>query len=104
MNSVTFGMKDGPVSPLGWCAVSDQRVSDQRMFRDSHGLEWEVFDEGAWNAALALAWDHPVQRDNPGLLFISSADMRRLWPRPADWRSLSDAALEELCGRAASVH
>jgi hypothetical protein len=79
------------------------RMSSERIFKDSTGLEWEVYDESNWNSALALAWDHPPQRENPGLLFISSRDLRRLWPAPTGWEALSDEELEKLCGRATSL-
>ncbi|HUF27899.1 MAG TPA: hypothetical protein VMM18_13065 [Gemmatimonadaceae bacterium] len=74
-----------------------------RIFIDSTGTEWEVFDESEWNAGLALAFEHPVSAENPGLLFVSSVDLRRLWPRPAGWKESSDGQLEDLCGRAVSL-
>ncbi|GAC1514088.1 MAG: hypothetical protein NVS1B4_00930 [Gemmatimonadaceae bacterium] len=73
-----------------------------RIFRDSDGEEWEVYDEGVWNAALAMI-DFPVQTDNPGLLFISSHDMRRMRPRPEAWADLSDDDLTALCRGATSL-
>lgn len=75
----------------------------ERIFTDSSGIEWEVFDEGEWNAGIALAFDLPLPSSNPGLLFVSSRDLRRLWPRPDGWRQLEDAALEQFCQRAASL-
>jgi hypothetical protein len=92
----------GSDRPALGVARSD-RMSSERIFKDSTGLEWEVYDESHWNAALALAWDHPPQRDNPGLLFISSRDLRRLWPAPPGWETLTDEELEKLCARAASL-
>ena len=80
-----------------------ERMSSERIFRDSTGIEWEVYDESSWNSALALAWDHPPQRENPGLLFISSRDLRRMWPAPAGWQELTDQELERLCDRATSL-
>ncbi|HVE80207.1 MAG TPA: hypothetical protein VNA89_15180 [Gemmatimonadaceae bacterium] len=77
--------------------------SHTRIFKDATGLEWEVYDEGSWHAALVLAWDYPPQTENPGLLFISSRDIRRLWPAPPGWETLADAQLEELLARAASL-
>ncbi|GAC1691341.1 MAG: hypothetical protein NVS9B3_09920 [Gemmatimonadaceae bacterium] len=73
-----------------------------RVFRDGDGEEWEVYDEGIWNAALAMI-DFPVHPDNPGLLFISSRDMRRVHPRPAGWDDLSDDDLAALCRSADSL-
>lgn len=72
----------------------------QRLFTDSHGIEWEVFDESDWSLGLALAFDHPLPADEPGLLFISVEGMRRLHPRPVQWRELPDSELEALCARA----
>lgn len=77
--------------------------SHTRIIKDSTGLEWEVYDEGSWHAALALAWDHPPQTENPGLLFISSRDIRRLWPAPAGWEALDDAAVLKLLEGATSL-
>ena len=78
-------------------------MTGQRIFKDVDGIEWEVFDEGEWNASLAIAFDLPLPSSNPGLLFVSSRDLRRLWPRPDGWRELEDAALEQCCQRAASL-
>lgn len=75
-----------------------------RLFVDPDGVEWEVFDESEWSVGLALAFDHLPQPENPGLLFVSSRDMRRLWPSPESWRGLGDEALVTLCSRASSVH
>lgn len=79
-------------------------MSTTRLIVDHEGVEWEVFDESEWSVGLALAFDHLPQSENPGLLFISSRDMRRLWPSPEQWRGLADDALVSLCSRAASVH
>ena len=78
-------------------------VTRERIFVDSAGIEWEVFDEGEWNASLALAFDLPLPSANPGLLFVSARDLRRLWPRPEGWRDASDQELEAWCARAASL-
>lgn len=86
--------------PSGGVAMT----TGERIFVDSTGTEWEVFDEGEWNASLALAFDLPVPSANPGLLFVSSRDMRRLWPRPDGWRDVGDAELEAWCGRARSLY
>ena len=75
----------------------------ERIFRDSTGIEWEVFDESDWNASIALAFDLPTPSSNPGLLFVSSRDLRRVWPRPDAWRELPDEALESLCDRGKSL-
>ena len=85
--------------PSGGVAMSTR----ERIFVDSRGIEWEVFDESEWNASLALAFDMPLPSANPGLLFVSSRDMRRLWPRPDGWREVGDAQLEAWCGGARSL-
>jgi hypothetical protein len=66
-------------------------------------MEWEAYDESDWGAAGALDWDHNAQVSNPGLLFRSRADWRRLWPSPGEWWKLPDEGLEDLCRRAASL-
>jgi hypothetical protein len=74
-----------------------------RLFVDSAGVEWEVYDESQWTIAWALDWEYPPQADNPGLLFDSALGRRRIFPCPPDWRSLSDAELETLLRRARSL-
>ena len=74
-----------------------------RTFRDNRGTEWEVYDESDWGARGPLDWDYLPQSANPGLIFVSALDMRRLWPAPPNWHSLSDAELNEACCRAVSV-
>ena len=76
---------------------------DERTFRDSGGTEWEVFDERTDSPRRALECDYPVQRAEPGLVFISVAGRKRLWPCPADWQLLPDEVLEHLCARAAAL-
>lgn len=74
-----------------------------RILVDAHGVEWEVYDEAESTLALALDWDHRPQPDDPGLIFSSAVDRRRLWPCPRDWRAHSDSQLLELLARARSV-
>lgn len=78
-------------------------MTQVRTFRDSAGVEWEVYDESDWGAGGMLDWDHLPQTENPGLIFVSSVDMKRLWPAPPNWQALGDADLERLCARAMSV-
>ena len=66
-------------------------------------MEWEVYDEGDSSMGLALDWDHLPQTVDPGLIFSSRLDRRRLWPCPPDWRARSDQQLLELMGRARSL-
>lgn len=74
-----------------------------RLFVDSTGVEWEVYDESQWTIAWALDWEYPPQVDNPGLLFDSALGRRRIFPCPTDWQALSDAELEVLLQRARSL-
>ena len=67
-----------------------------RIFVDSSGVEWEVYDESRWTVTWALEWEYPPQTECPGLLFNSTAGCLRLYPCPPDWNSLTDADLEAL--------
>jgi hypothetical protein len=71
---------------------------------DAGGVEWEVYDESRWSIELALDWEVLPQTDDPGLIFSSYRDRRRLWPCPSDWREMSDARLLELLATARSIH
>ena len=76
---------------------------DDRIIRDSSGLEWEVIDESAeTDIGRALECDYAPQQRDPGLLFVSREGRRRLYPCPSDWRDLSDDALEGLLASSAS--
>jgi len=77
--------------------------SHPRFIVDDLGVEWEVYDESTWSLELALDWEVLPQTDQPGLMFSSTIDRRRLWPCPANWRTLSDADLLGLLGRARSI-
>jgi hypothetical protein len=70
---------------------------------DADGVEWEVYDESEFGMGLALDWDYPPQLENPGLIFNSRVDRRRLWPCPVNWRALSDEQLLALSTRAVSI-
>lgn len=78
-------------------------MGHERCFRDSAGVEWEVYDEAGGSIGWALDWDYPVQRHNPGLLFVSRTERRRLWPCPGGWGTLRDEELEELCQKARAL-
>jgi hypothetical protein len=70
---------------------------DDRIIKDSSGLEWEVIDESALSdIARAFECDYAPQQRDPGLLFVSREGRRRLYPAPTDWRDLSDDALSGL--------
>ena len=76
---------------------------DDRIIKDSSGLEWEVIDESALSdIARAFECDYPAQERDPGLLFVSREGRRRLYPAPSDWRRLSDDVLGGLLASSAS--
>lgn len=75
-----------------------------RTFVDPHGTEWEVYGEDDDGARVRLDWDYLPQEAPSGLLFISSADLRRLFPAPDDWQQLTDHELSDCCARALSVY
>ena len=81
-------------------ASSEDRA---RTIVDTHGIEWEVYDESTWSIALALDWDVQPQTTDPGLVFSSRIDRRRLWPCPERWQSLADADLLSLLARSKSI-
>lgn len=74
-----------------------------RLFVDSTGVEWEVYDESQWTVSWALDWDY-LPQENPGLIFDSALGRRRLFPCPPDWREVSANELEELLKRAATLY
>jgi len=86
-------------STANWAMPSEQ----PRVICDERGTEWEVYDESHWSMELALEWDFLPQTENPGLIFASQLGRRRLWPCPDDWRSMQDAQLIELLGRAKTI-
>ncbi len=71
-------------------------MENGRLFVDSTGIEWEVYDESQWTIAWALDWEYPPQAENPALLFDSVLGRRRIFPCPSNWRTLSDRELEGL--------
>ena len=75
-----------------------------RTFIDAHGVEWEVYDESDWGVLGLMDWDYLPQQGDPGLLFISKTDLRRLWPAPPNWQAMTDAMLDDQCARALSVY
>ncbi len=76
---------------------------EARILVDADNVEWEVYDESQWDFRMALDWDMMPQLENPGLIFSSRVDRRRVWPAPADWKRMSDEQLLALCAGARSV-
>jgi hypothetical protein len=74
-----------------------------RILVDRDRLEWEVYDESQWDFRMALDWDVLPQTENPGLIFSSRIDRRRVWPAPTNWQQLSDDQLLSLCANARSM-
>lgn len=74
-----------------------------RVLVDADRVEWEVYDESQWDFRMALDWDMLPQVRNPGLIFSSRIDRRRVWPAPADWKRMTDEQLLALCAGARSV-
>ncbi|HEU4990695.1 MAG: hypothetical protein KGL93_11835 [Gemmatimonadota bacterium] len=74
-----------------------------RILVDGDKVEWEVYDESQWDYRMALDWDVLPQTENPGLIFSSRIDRRRVWPAPANWRGMSDDQLLALCLNARSM-
>jgi hypothetical protein len=86
--------------PHGW---NSRAAEPARIVVDDVGIEWEVYDEAKWSIGLALEWDYLPQSENPGLVFVSHQDRRRVWPAPADWRNLTDAELTSIMKGARSI-
>jgi hypothetical protein len=74
-----------------------------RLIVDGGGTEWEVYDEASWSISLALEWDYLPQLENPGLIFVSRLDRRRVWPSPPNWREMDAESLLRLLGQARSI-
>jgi hypothetical protein len=74
-----------------------------RLIVDDGGTEWEVYDEASWSIGLALEWDYLPQLENPGLVFVSRLDRRRVWPCPPNWRELDTTSLLTLLAQARSI-
>ncbi len=77
--------------------------SGARIVVDHDRVEWEVYDESQWDFRMALDWDALPQTENPGLIFSSRVDRRRVWPAPVDWQRMTDDQLLALCVNARSM-
>lgn len=87
-------------SPSGGLRDSSARA---RILVDGDRIEWEVYDESQWDFRMALDWDVLPQTENPGLIFSSRVDRRRVWPAPPGWQGLTDEQLLSLCANARSM-
>jgi hypothetical protein len=79
-------------------------VGKERTVTDPAGVVWEVFREDDDALAAILEWGHRPGSGDVGLLFSSTAGMRRLFPCPAGWDDLSDADLLSLLARASELY
>ncbi len=84
---------------------SSGRLGDPgaRILVDRDRVEWEVYDESQWDFRMALDWDALPQTENPGLIFSSRVDRRRVWPAPQNWQVMTDEQLLALCLNARSM-
>lgn len=83
-------------------AVAPYAYGARRIFHDSDGLPWEVYEEEFVQSAVAHR-DLPLPDAKVVLLFNNDAQTRELSPFPANWRSLSDADLSVLLAKATRV-
>ena len=82
-----------------WASSGDRA----RTVVDGGGVEWEVYDESMWSIQLALDSDMLPQTTNPGLMFVSDIERRRLWPCPESWTAMPDADLLDLLALAKAI-
>lgn len=90
-------------SPTNHVTDWDSPDHRARTIVDDRGIEWEVYDDGTWSIQLALDWDTLPQTTNPGLVFVSDVERRRLWPCPDSWKAMADADLLGLLSRAKAI-
>ena len=74
------------------------------MVTDTNGVLWEIFREDEDALAAVLEWGHQSTTGNPGLVFTSTAGMRRLSPAPAGWEALTDEAILRSLAQAAELY
>lgn len=72
-----------------------------RHFRDKDGVEWQVFLTARGSNAVSRGHVLPEAYREGWLVFESAQEKRRLAPVPANWESLPNEALSELCTQAA---
>ena len=74
-----------------------------RIFTDSTGQEWTVF-EVKRHGSESSPWSYlPEQFGSGWLCFESDTSKRRLYPVPAGWREQPDGELRRLLQQARSV-
>lgn len=82
--------------------VAPYAYGQRRIFHDSDGLPWEVYEEHFVVSAVAHR-DLPLPDAKVVLLFNNDTQTRELSPFPANWRSLSDTDLSLLLGKASRL-
>jgi len=83
-------------------AVAPYPYGARRIFTDSAGLPWEVFEEHFLQSAVAHR-DLPLPDEKAVLLFNNDAETRQLTHFPPNWRSLSDAELATWLAKATRI-
>ena len=86
-----------PVYARGVCTPPTDTEMALREFKDANDVEWR-----AWDVQPTSAFSRENFADG-WLTFESTVGRRRLRTYPADWHSLPDEALRELCGKASVV-
>ena len=79
-------------------------MRNPRTVTDTNGVVWEIFREDEDALAAVLEWGHQSTTGNPGLIFTSTAGMKRLSPAPDGWESLSDEVLLRLLVQASELY
>jgi len=83
-------------------AVAPYPYGARRIFADSAGLPWEVFEERFLPSAVAHR-DLPLPDEKVVLLFNNDAETRELTQFPPNWRSLSDTELAAWLAKATRI-
>ncbi|HVA58317.1 MAG: hypothetical protein WBQ26_12815 [Gemmatimonadaceae bacterium] len=96
-------MNAQPPNPQSLPSGALRDAGGARILVDSDRIEWETYDESQWDFRMALDWGVLPQAENPGLIFSSRIDRRRVWPAPANWQSMTDDQLLALCANARSM-
>jgi len=98
-----LGLSDRAVAPKRpFRGVAPSRYGTRRIFTDSAGLPWEVFEEHFLPSAVAHR-DLPLPDEKVVLLFNNDAETRQLTQFPPNWRSLSDSELATWLAKATRI-
>ena len=98
-----LGLSDRSVAPKPPVnAVAPYPFGARRIFTDSAGLPWEVFEEHFLPSAVAHR-DLPLPDEKVVLLFNNEAETRELAQFPTNWRSLPDSELAAWLAKATRI-